>query len=59
MFLVIIELGYQNCWYEEHITDEHRINKKIAEILNVLDEYEAIVFIQNRGDNVGRNNGQI
>ena len=35
MLLAIVELGYQSCWYEGHITDEDRICDKIAAILNV------------------------
>ena len=30
MLLTIVELGYQSCWYEGHITDEDRICDKIA-----------------------------
>ena len=26
MLLTIVELGYQSCWYEGHITDEDKIN---------------------------------
>ena len=33
MLLAIVELGYQSCWYEGHITDEDRICDKIASIL--------------------------
>ena len=28
MLLAIVELGYQSCWYEGHITDEDRIGEK-------------------------------
>ncbi len=45
MLLAIVELGYQSCWYEGHITDEDGINKKMAQILNVPDEYELVCFL--------------
>lgn len=45
MLLAIIELGYQSCWYEGHITDEDGINKKMAAILNVPDDYEIVCFL--------------
>ena len=45
MLLAIVELGYQSCWVEGQITDEHKIGKKMAEILGVPDEYELICFL--------------
>lgn len=45
MLLVIVELGYQSCWYEGHITDEDRIGYQMAQILNVPDEYELVCFL--------------
>lgn len=45
MLLAISALGYQSCWYEGHITDEDRIGKKIAEILNVPDDYELVCVL--------------
>ena len=33
MLLAIVELGYQSCWYEGHITDEDNIAGKMAEYL--------------------------
>lgn len=45
MLLTIVELGYQSCWYEGHITDEDRICDKIAEILSVPDSYEAVCIL--------------
>ena len=45
MLLAIVELGYQSCWYEGHITDEDKTNEKIAEILNVPDNYELVCFL--------------
>ncbi len=45
MLLAITALGYQSCWYEGHITDEDRICDKIAELLNVPDEYEVVCIL--------------
>ena len=45
MLLAIEELGYKSCWFEGHITDDDRINDKIAEILNVPNEYELVCFL--------------
>ena len=45
MLLAIVELGYQSCWYEGHITDDDMICDKMAEILNVPDSYELVCFL--------------
>ena len=45
MLLAIVELGYQSCWYEGHITDDDRICDKMAKILNVPDSYELVCFL--------------
>lgn len=45
MLLAIVELGYQSCWYEGHITDEDRIGYRMAQVLNVPDEYELVCFL--------------
>lgn len=45
MLLAIVELGYESCWYEGHITDEDRIGYKMAQILNVPDDYELVCFL--------------
>ena len=45
MLLAIVELGYQSCWYEGHITDADRIGYQMAQILNVPDEYELVCFL--------------
>lgn len=44
MLLAIVELGYQSCWYEGHITDEDKIGFQMAKILNVPDDYELVCF---------------
>ena len=45
MLLAIVELGYQSCWYEGHITDEDQIGHKIAEILDVPDDYDLVCIL--------------
>lgn len=45
MLLSIVELGYQSCWYEGHITDEDRIGYQMAQILGVPDDYELVCFL--------------
>ena len=45
MLLAIVELGYQSCWYEGHITDDDRICDKIASVLGVPDEYNVVCIL--------------
>lgn len=45
MLLTIVELGYQSCWYEGHITDEDNIGYQMAQILKVPDSYELVCFL--------------
>ena len=45
MLLAIVELGYQSCWYEGHITDEDRICDRIAEVLNVPEDYNLVCIL--------------
>ncbi len=45
MLLTIVDMGYQSCWYEGHITDDDRICDKMAQILNVPDDYEVVCFL--------------
>lgn len=45
MNLTIVELGYQSCWYEGHITDDDRICDKIAEILKVPNGYDLVCIL--------------
>ena len=44
MLLAIVDLGYQSCWYEGHVTDVDRIGYQMAQILGVPDEYELVCF---------------
>ncbi len=45
MLLTIVDLGYQSCWYEGHITDEDRIGDRIAKILNVPEVYDLVCIL--------------
>ncbi len=45
MLLAIVELGYQSCWYEGHITDDDRTCDKVARILNVPAGYDLVCFL--------------
>ena len=45
MLIAITTLGYQSCWYEGHLTDTDRIGYKMAQILNVPEEYELVCML--------------
>jgi len=45
MLLAAVGLGYQSCWYEGHITDTDAIGRKMADILNVPDDYELVCLL--------------
>ena len=45
MLLAVVELGYQSCWYEGHITDDDHINRKMTKILHVPERYEIVCFL--------------
>lgn len=45
MLLAIVELGYESCWYEGHITDYDGINHKMEKILKVPQDYELVCFL--------------
>ena len=45
MLLAAVELGYQSCWYEGHITDTDAIGRKMADILGVPDDYALVCFL--------------
>ncbi len=45
MLLTINELGYASCWFEGHVCDEDKIGRKIADILNVPEDYELICIL--------------
>jgi len=45
MLLAIIELGYESCWYEGHVTDTDAIGRKVADVLGVPDDYELVCIL--------------
>jgi nitroreductase len=45
MLLTAIELGYQSCWFEGQVTGKDKIGRKMADILNVPDDYEFVCFL--------------
>jgi len=45
MLLAIVELGYESCWYEGQITDTDAIGRKMADVLDVPEDYELICFL--------------
>jgi nitroreductase len=45
MLLEAVDLGYQSCWYEGHITDDDRICDRIAEVLGIPDEYDLVCVL--------------
>ncbi len=45
MLLAIVELGYQSCWYEGHITDDDHIGRQMARVLGVPEDYELVCFL--------------
>ena len=45
MLLAVVELGYQSCWIEGHITDDDRIGDQMAEILGIPDCYDLVCFL--------------
>ncbi|MBE5787708.1 MAG: nitroreductase [Clostridiales bacterium] len=45
MLLTIVDLGYQSCWYEGHITDADRIGDQMAQLLGVPEGYELVCFL--------------
>ncbi len=45
MLLAIVELGYETCWYEGHITDKDQIGRKMADILGVPQDMELVCLL--------------
>ncbi len=45
MLLAAVELGYESCWYEGHVTDTDRIGDQMAKILGVPEGYELICYL--------------
>ena len=45
MLLACVDLGYQSCWIEGHITDKDNIGRQMADILLVPEEYDLVCFL--------------
>jgi len=45
MLLAMVELGYESCWYEGHVTDTDRIGARMAALLGVPEEYELVCVL--------------
>jgi len=45
MLLAIKSLGYDSCWYEGHLTDDDYIGGRLAECLEVPDDYEVVCLL--------------
>ena len=45
MLLAIVDLGYETCWYEGHITDADQIGRKMADILGVPEDMELVCLL--------------
>lgn len=45
MLLAVVELGYQTCWIEGHVTDVDRIGRKMADILGFPEEYDLVCYL--------------
>ena len=45
MLLAIVELGYESCWFEGHVTDEDDLGGKLAARLGVPGEYKLVCVL--------------
>ena len=45
MLLAIVALGYQSCWVEGQVTDANRLGRKMADILNVPDDWDLVCYL--------------
>lgn len=45
MLLAAVELGYQSCWIEGHITDTDEIGRQMADLLGVPKDYDLVCFL--------------
>lgn len=45
ILLEAVQLGYQSCWIEGHVTDADEQGKRIAEMLAVPDYYELVCVL--------------
>ena len=45
MLLAAVEVGYESCWYEGHVTGADRRGDQMAKILGVPEGYELICYL--------------
>ena len=45
MLLAIVALGYESCWYEGYMTGRDRAGYRIAQVLDVPEEYELVCYL--------------
>ena len=45
ILLAATSMGYASCWYEGHVTDEDGLGRKMADILDVPEDYELVCFL--------------
>lgn len=45
MLLAIKALGYDSCWYEGYMTDEHHIGDQVAKVLGVPEDMELVCIL--------------
>ena len=45
LLLAIVDLGYETCWYEGHITDADQIGRQMADILGVPQNMELVCLL--------------
>jgi len=45
MLLAIVDLGYETCWYEGHITDKDQIGRQMADLLGVPEDMELVCLL--------------
>ncbi len=45
MLLAAVDLGYQSCWIEGHITDDDQIGRLLADMMDVPEDYEMVCIL--------------
>ncbi len=45
MLLAIVELGYESCWVEGHITDLDQTGRKMADVLGVPKHIDLVCYL--------------
>jgi len=45
ILLAAVSLGYESCWVEGQVTDTDRIGRRMADVLNVPQDYELVCYL--------------